>query len=146
MKENKYKVWCEYKNEWESHTFLDIDGKLWNYNGRCMVELRQETHKIAWFTGKKDENNIEIYSGDIVSRIGHDTANFASPTNKKEFISYVEWDYDEWYVGIGNFHYFNPVGKLTDRASKQIKVVGNIYENPDIFKYLKAERGINEAE
>ena len=142
MRENRYKVWCEYKNEWESHqTFLDGNGMLWHYNGRCMMPLKQETHKIVWRTGYKDKVAVEIYAGDIVSCMANDTANFASESNRKEFISWVE-GYDGWYIGMGNFHNTNPIGKLDDRTGKWIKVVGNIYENPDMFKYLKDGRGI----
>lgn len=65
---------------------------------------------LMQYTGLKDNNGIEIYEGDIVDFGG---------------LGIVKYDEDRFYVDCGNVH---------TRVSKQHKVIGNIYENPELLE------------
>lgn len=65
------------------------------------------------FTGLVDRDGIEIYEGDILS----------APLND---LCVIEWDTDEYRFGVIDepYWYFDD----------QCKVIGNIYENPELVK------------
>lgn len=83
---------------------------------------------LMQYTGLKDKNGTEIYEGDIVKA-------FISGT---EYTTTVEWGLIKhgfrlkcfyktpWECATKNKYYSLP-------SSKNIEVIGNIYENPDLI-------------
>jgi len=74
------------------------------------------------FTGLHDKNGKEIYEGDILSY----------PTHGGYYL--IKWLYEDEECGFGcegdkpSYNYMLPV------VWKEMKVVGNIYENPELLK------------
>lgn len=79
-------------------------------------------------TGLKDKNDTEIYEGDIVIlQEGHSSYYI------------VEWhDGGMWVFRYMNdkkqYYALNTILDFLDYSSFECKVIGNIYENPELFK------------
>lgn len=104
--------------------FLTLDGQLVNVSPLTEAS----THSVNWsdrydlmqFTGLKDKNGKEIYEGDVVE--------FILPNEHEGETEYIEEITYEGssFVLDGNV----PV----DAFEKELEVIGNIYENPELLK------------
>lgn len=90
-----------------------------------------DTETIGQYTGLKDKNGKKIFEGDIIDfpdcsdsyySSGHGVVQYDSDETEFAII------YDSIYKGLGRCHY-----------SRDIEVIGNIYDHPDLLK-----RGNNE--
>jgi len=108
MREIKFKIWDEYKEE------MRYIGDLEEIH-LSQDEIDFANCEILQYTGLKDKNGVEIYEGDLVETINFDRLR-------------VEWDYDRWglFDGICNEEDF--------ANASEIKVIGNIYENKELIK------------
>lgn len=83
---------------------------------------------LMQFTGLKDRKGIDIYDGDVLI-FGKSSTRYA-----------VSWNNDGW-VAFSNEGdefgaYRNSIYHRTryDKENKQIEIIGNIYENPELIK------------
>ena len=131
MRKIKFRLWCQNKNEWESDKWIiDSRGNIFDVTDREWYPMKRETHILEQFIGLKDENDNEIWEGDIVeTRMNHHgkplTHMFHSIIRYNENvgcwqISYKNIDDKFVYDNIG-FRYF-------------LKVVGNIHENKELLQ------------
>lgn len=89
------------------------DGFIDDYYTEGKVELMQ-------YTGLKDKKGKEIYEGDIISD-GQDNR-------------VVEYDYNA-FITTRKFSYLGKKTRdTTTMAFNLVRVVGNIYENPELLK------------
>jgi len=111
MREIKFR----YLNEIGNMVFLTV----WNVNLPLKKENLKKGTELMQFVGLKDKNKKEIYEGDIVQDID----------SKRKYII---------TCGAGRFR-LSPISFPADFLScnvfeKNIKVIGNIYENPELLK------------
>ena len=118
MKQAKFRVWCNDKNEWEKDiVFLTPEGALFHYGAPgalSLMSLRPGKHTVEFFTGLKDKNGKEIYEGDRL------------------FLEH----YDPWIVdwSDGGFVVYNESNPdfveypLTQSMAEIREVIGNIHE------------------
>ncbi len=111
MREIKFRAWDEdikQMSEPFDLYWLASDG------GRLFLI---QNKKVMQFTGLKDKNGNEIYEGDIIS--GNDFRGIVV------FLSYG------WFV-----HRFDANGEVEEDfpiGDYEIKIIGNIYENPELL-------------
>lgn len=90
--------------------------------------------ELMQYTGLKDKNGKEIYEGDILK----------VPFGKRFRLLEIAWDKDKSWLGTASFWAYCLTEPRTDEAYRlgdqyeimfeNGKVIGNIYENPELLK------------
>ncbi len=139
MKENKFKIWCEFEFEGEliktmegseSWFLLTQTGKLWTYEPDSAPRPLDKAYKVAiplFYTGFTDKDGTEIYEGDIVG-------------GTHDYPDEVIWSDErgQWMLDNG----INPDDTLWEiHRDNDIEIIGNIYENPALIAAKKTSQG-----
>ena len=93
----------------------------------------EENYILMQYTGLKDKNGKEIYEGDILD---FQNANMKKPT----LLGYVKYHVERacYTVGVYFDAYGLPLCDECDNGicdAKNLKVIGNIYENPELLEH-----------
>lgn len=121
---------------WDGTTMFDVaqitfNDSLWSCDKGRGVSIKYQPHiELMQYTGLKDKNGKEIYDRDIISYT------FDSLLLKGEihWNSYCgEWQYK--YMGANNHTVTDNLWLLLSntRFPKNVTVIGNIYENPELI-------------
>lgn len=118
MREIKFRAWDEYNKQYSEEPFYRItisnDGQVYNSENDEWYDPNTR-YVIQQYTGLKDKNGKEIYEGDIVI--------FDS---EKYIIKYS-------YASFGMVDKGGDIEiPLTLLTTYCIKVIGNIFENPEL--------------
>lgn len=122
MEELKFRAWDKSKKEFIEPAYVLIDGLG---NPFSSEHRTPAPFVLMQYTGLKDKNGTLIFEGDVVEKICQKT----DRVETERFI--VVFDYDGFSLLRNNSHYafgFSLKGKLIKE-----KVIGNIYENPELL-------------
>lgn len=112
----KFRVWDIHTGNWaENEALQEIDGI--NLSTINLGWFRADNFIIQQFTGLLDKNGREIYEGDIIEIVGSAIIH----NNQKIF-----------EVTFNNGR-FEPYCYL-QKSCAETKVIGNIFENPELLK------------
>ncbi len=145
MREIKFRAWDKEEKKffepvYETHEgefedlLVTLDGRLCLYtiDGLIDESLFPNRFVLMRYTGLKDKNGREIYEGDILY-VDDDTKYALSGAG------IVKWhsDFGAWVAyfpepDISSF--LRGWCPVTDRAHLNIRVIGNIYENPELLE------------
>lgn len=125
----KFRAWNQIDSEYinEINAVMSLDGShIWwdiNDSGEMKYENDQDNYKLEQFTGLKDVNGKEIYEGDIIKS----SYKYAQPKVSQIIIE----DGNSYILGedlaTGN-------EMLVSDHISEIKVIGNVHENPELLK------------
>lgn len=142
MRELKFRAWIDDSdlcNEEELYYHLDENGDFvpfmqdldcWYFDdGQTLGDYLSSFGKgnVTQYTGRKDENEIEIYEGYILHAKGHYPGEGWYDTGEHEydFVAKVEYDNDCQAYKCGGYYL---------HELDLIKVIGNIWENPELLE------------
>jgi len=106
-REIKFRAWHETEKCWYYFTLNDL----------IRGEAAKDKYRyVNWgrYTGLKDKNGVEIYEGDIVS---YGSQVFEIQYDAPGYIMYGDDSYDLAYPSM-----------------KNVEVIGNVYENPELLR------------
>lgn len=93
-------------------------------------EIKNDDVKLLPFTGLKDVNGKKIYEGDIVS-VFNDDGNYYNDVIKW----CIEYNYPAFDLKYHSYLYeSNALSEIMNAGVENIKVIGNVHENPELLK------------
>ncbi len=117
----KYRVWSVEEKSWRDYFYVDVvPGAL--------IYSNKENYIIQQYIGIKDKSKKEIFEGDIVH---FDDSEISSKPCIGDFE--VCYETDLTLVSAPSFILFNSRGAVLSMLG-DIKVIGNIIENPELLK------------
>lgn len=148
MREIKFRAWHNEGKEWVDDIVIDTRGNYY-ISDRCEFEGDNRRLVLCQYTGLKDKNGREIYEGDIVSQnyATHDHDGTAILDGPGKSLWAIYWGEDirhgAWRglgIGVRYVAIHIPTESMFDTESvfamhrfREIEVVGNIYENPELL-------------
>lgn len=120
MRQIKFRIWDLKRKEWVHDTSNAVNllgetiilGEILRRPDDSMVRIEELNELVVMqFTGLKDKNGKEIYDGDILLDV------------TKE-IRVIDWEEGS----------LTPFGLEYYEDLEDFKIIGNIYENPDLIK------------
>jgi uncharacterized phage protein (TIGR01671 family) len=130
MREIKFRAWDTEKSAWYEPLHRAYEGQLWElmigFGGDLLAHTMggvehqsrwPDRYKLMQYTGLKDKNGKGIYEGDVLE---YDFL----PEGKDQLAEVV---FKEGRFCITDGHNYMPF-------KEKRKVIGNIYENPELLK------------
>jgi len=127
MREFKFRAWDNYgKKMYFDGLFIGLDGD-YSFNPNIMPKkYNPYEFEVMQFTGLKDEHGNDIYEGDIVETVEQ------TMSHGDEIVcGEVVWDkHFGFMLDFSNYGTQTAIGAFIDLGTK---VIGNIYENPELL-------------
>lgn len=130
MREIKFRAWCDDKKKFVNPT----------YNNVTLEDLFQiNFYKYQQFTGLKDKNGVEIYEGDILSKVS-----VFELGGNIDYFYVVKWSSSDNGFRVfkyridenedGMYWKKQPSSDSLIMANTYNHVIGNIYEHSELWK------------
>lgn len=124
MRTIKFRVWDNQFKKWGNAADVRINASNGHVHGKFSTG-NVEDWKLLQFTGLLDKNGEEIYEGDILSYRNFDkiiVVEYAE--HVASYVGYTEDKTEGCY----------PLARDVD----ELEVIGNIYQNPELFEVKNA--------
>lgn len=145
MREIKFRAWDRELKEWTNYSISNIDGNLVDFcnkeAGCWETDKEGKRFVLSQYTGLKDNNDREIYEGDIlISKASENPKD-----HKMWLVSYQDGGF------IIDYKHKPKDKRKRSKCETEVlcedniwlygvEVAGNIYENPKLLKELTNER------
>ena len=125
MREIKFRAWDKEQKEWVKYSITDNIPIFCHNTSRWRTDKEGERFILCQYIGLKDENDREIYEGDIINAVS-----FAKPIGivkySDENQAFIFNDLDKKYRGYST--------ALMNQFDDGFEILGNIYENPELLE------------
>nr|DAM56601.1 MAG TPA: YopX protein [Caudoviricetes sp.] len=122
-----------YIDVWTPHTWKDEDGNTGEYATVETYQVDPET--VGQYTGLTDKNGKKIFEGDIVGLEYGDKILSRGDMQFDYGVFGVEWTGFKKNKGmVGGFGQLHNLRRFDDGLADRIKVIGNIYDNPELLE------------
>lgn len=128
MREIKFRAWDKALKSWTNYSIDDDLLMFYDKHAECW-ETDQEGERfiLCQYTGLKDNEDREIYEGDIVKAISF--ARWIGVVKySDENQAFIFDDLDKKYRGKSTV--------FMNQLDDGLKILGNIYENPELLKEI----------
>ena len=132
MRKHKFRAWDKKQKRWLGvNLHMSVDGCLyWQFGYRCEILSAEERENIELveYTTLQDENIVEIYRGDILRFDNYPEALDAEVV---------------WFEGafrVKGLSHEADIEEFLSEVNEVSKVIGNIYENPELLKEAKPQK------
>lgn len=128
MREIKFRAWDKDLKRWTNYSIDDDLLMFYDKHAECW-EADQEGERfiLCQYTGLKDNEDREIYEGDIVKAISFARwIGVVKYSDKNQ--AFIFEDIDKNYRGSIVF---------MSQFAQNFKILGNIYENPGLLKEVR---------
>lgn len=136
MKELKFRVWVKEDKEMFYFCFKDIY-IVQKYKKNTLASWTLENKEKMQYIGRKDNKGKEIYEDDIVKTRWQwcGITNYEFETTGKVFYSKEHAAFRIYIIVKDNFS--RPFHDYPNEKLLSMEVIGNTYENPELFKDSK---------
>lgn len=126
MREIKFKAWDKDRKRWTNYSIADNLPRFYDKHTGCWkTDKEGERFILCQYTGLKDKNGKEIYEGDVVKAISF--ARWIGIIKySDENQAFIFDDLDKKYRGDSIV--------FMSQFDESFKILGNIYENPELLK------------
>lgn len=141
MREIKFRAWAFASKK----IFFPDNEDGWELQQGILRELPNTV--LMQFTSLKDKNGHEIYEGDIVECYDRGKLCDIGTVEYGIFESFHEGGYSRAHCHIGFFvatkeEPFQALSRLNEDIKwNEVKVIGNIYENPELLEWKGEKNG-----
>ena len=137
-REIKFRAWDDYSKSFieDDEYLIGLNGKFYrmdfysgveNYEEGNLVWNELQNITLSQFTGLLDKNGKEIFEGDLLQYDGY---NFKLINKEKIY----QIKYDDNLAQYYSYNLENSFDTfLVVRAWKESKIIGNIYQNPELL-------------
>ena len=128
----KYRVWDSVKKKFVEHFFITDNGLICNMEKptsehKLIIPVEKSELILMQSTGLVDKEGTEVFEGDILHH-----------QIQTEYTFIVKYDKDKgrWYgYGLSRTYRID----ITKEFLPYYKVIGNIYENPELLEEMEVE-------
>ncbi len=136
MRELKFRGYNKRKNEIVEVFGITPDSIMCQYRDKIFLDLRESVEQITQYIGIKDKYGTKIYEGDFI-RVGNSIKMLVCFGNTiHKVVSKYNGQIKE--ITMTGFYFKDMEGKevlaQTNLISKEIEIIGNIYENPELME------------